>query len=234
MKSASKEELFIKHSTRTEYIQQFINDRVSADQLRSTIIGFLLLLVDFSMLIPLYAEPFEQIYFDILLPPIILIHLFGLWIVIAPYKRQVLAQLYLGVFALFVSLGYGIITIKLVYEAMGVTHYLYAISLALTYVLGYYLLFRSHFNKLKNGVYYRNSIEGSRGFASTLLFRSAGGIGLLLGNILNVVTSGSFVYGLLAGCLLFLALIFSYVSLSIHRYVLMRRHPEFVVIQRPA
>lgn len=216
----------------SEYIKQWVNGRPDTSTLRSSIIGFLLLFVDFFMIVPLYADPYEAIYLQILIPPAVLLHIWGLWIAISPYRHQVAAELYMGVFGVFVSIGYGISSIKMVYGVMGLTTPLYAIVLAGAYLAGFYALFKWHFQNLKSGYYYEHTVIHVNGKKSSLKYASFGGLGVFLGNLAVGMTSGNTTVGLLSGTLLFMAALLGVFSIGIHKYILMKRHPEWVIIQR--
>lgn len=181
------------------------------------------------MIVPLYADPFEAIYFKILIPPAVLLHLWGLWIAIAPYKNQAASELYMGIFGVIVPIGYGICSMKMFYGVLGYSTPLYAITLVAVYAVGYYALFKWHFQNLTSGYYYDQAvIQASR----KKKYVSYGGLGVFLGNLIVGMVSGNTVIGLLAGLFLFFAALNSLLSPSIHRYVLMKRYPEFTIIQR--
>lgn len=216
-----------------EYLKHWINGRADTSTLCSSIIGYLLLLVDFVMIAPLFADPFEAIYFQILIPPTVLLHLWGLWIVISPYKNQVASELYMGIFGVFVTVGYGICSMKMFYGVLGFTTPLYAIALAAVYIAGYYALFKRHFQNLSSGYYYDHAVIRSGDKKNSgLKYASFGGLGVFLGNLVVGMASGNTTIGLLAGLFLFFAALNSLLTLSIHRYVLMKRYPELTIIQR--
>lgn len=211
-----------------EYLKHWINATPDTSNLRATILFGMLFLIDFLMVAPLYADPYEAIYLQVMIPPIVLLNVWGLWIAIAPYKNQVIAELYMGILGVFMPLGYGVCSIKLFYSVLGFTTPMYAIGLLALAVAGYYALFKSHFQKLASGYYYQ--ARGQNGGSQKYV--SLSGLGVFLGNLILGMASGNTVIGILTGLCLLLAAMLSLLSLNIHRYVLMKRYPELTVIQR--
>ncbi|MCX7571132.1 hypothetical protein OS242_14365 [Tumebacillus sp. DT12] len=215
-----------------EYIKHWINKSLTVASMRSTIIGFMLILVDFFMIVPLYIGPNEGIYTTILLPPLLFLHAFALWIVIAPYKRQIVAHLYLGIFCAFLPIGYVIVSIRLIYEVMGVSSPLYGIVLVVLFLYGFYALFKWHFNNLKSGYYYKVD-AGEPTTNSFSKYGSLGVIGMMIGEVILGVANGKAVIGALAGTLLIIGAAIGMMSVSIHKYILIRRHMDWVELDEP-
>lgn len=215
-----------------EYIKHWINKSLSVSEIRSTVLLFLLFFVDVFMIIPLFMGKADRLYFSLLLPPILLLHLWGLWIMLEPYRRQIDYHLYIGVLCAFLPIGYTAVSLQLMYGAIGVSTPLYAILLIALQIFAFYALYKWHFKNLATGYYY-NVDQGVISQNNLVKFILLGSIGVFLGDLIIGYSHGAATLGAFVGVLLIFGLLLGMMSVSIHKYILIRRHMDWVELEEP-
>jgi hypothetical protein len=208
-------------------IEQYI-DLVPPSVMKHQAFAFLII-PDLFLTLSVFVDPYVSIFAYVLLPLIIFINLWVLWIVINPVKRQVQHILFIGVYSAFSSLGMLLITEKFVYFTMGVRTPYYAIFSIGGYVLVLFLLIRLHIKALYSGFYMSSNQKKSK------LNKQLGGIGaftsmgIVLGHIV-VAKSASYNQSIavLSGILFFLSIIFIMMMHNLHKYWLIRKFPHLV------
>jgi hypothetical protein len=117
-------------------------------RMRGNIITLVLLMLDMFILLMTFVPPFQPIYAYILVPPIAFLHLWGIWVVINPRKRQVQYTLFRGVFGIVCSLGLLIVTQKFAYTMLKLQTPLYFIFSFSLYFFALYHYYQKHVQKL--------------------------------------------------------------------------------------
>jgi hypothetical protein len=126
---------------------------------RRNVIGFLVIGMDFLGLLPLLSIPFFAPLFWAALIPIICIHLWALFYIIAPYKFEKSYYLYLGVFGIINTYVYFLVIQKFLYihiHVEGSSYFVIGILLMLfllaTFqILNVKMLYSGTYTKLQNG-----------------------------------------------------------------------------------
>ncbi|MBL0386029.1 hypothetical protein JJB07_05125 [Tumebacillus sp. ITR2] len=204
----------------------FLNWSVPLSSLRRSVLFLLVLFVDIFMLLPIYMDPYVEIYRNILLPPIAIIHLYAFWIVVSPIKRQIASRMYIGVFASFVSLGYLVLIQKFLYSMAGLRSPLYAIGVVLGAAIALIGMIRYLVGKVENETFFSGKNKGMS------VISLASSLGVVLGHVtLGIYRSqvaymwAAAFYGL-SIAMMFLAVV------MIYRYILIRRHPELFIPEK--
>lgn len=210
------------------YIKSYINNTYPVAKLRGTIPGFLICFVDMPMIPWLFADPYSPLFLYIMAVPIVFLHLFGFWVIIKPYKRQLLAQLYIGVFGVITSICYLVLMQKLMYGVIGIRNPLYAVISIVSFGCFYPILYRWHQENLRKGnfaVSARNPVPSK---SWPLALMGAFGAHVLYGFLVH-----HYFPGLFAGAFLLLIVPSTLFSLGIHKYMLMKKYPQWLKLQEP-
>ncbi|KEO84594.1 hypothetical protein [Tumebacillus flagellatus] len=203
-------------------LSEFLNHSLPLSSLRGAVIFFLVFFVDILMLLFIYADPYVELYRNLLVPPIILLHLFALWIIINPKKRQIASRLYLGVFAAFASVGYLVLIQKFLYSGQNLHSPFYGIVFVVGVLLGLVATCSYVVGKVKRGTFF----DGGVNYKLIVSFSS---IGVLVG---HVVYSFFHWQGALlgVGILYLMSLVWmAFAVVMIYRYILIRRHPDLYI-----
>jgi hypothetical protein len=204
-----------------DYISEFINDGWDAYEIRGRVIGFLILLIDVFMGLVIIGDPFEAIYRNVLLPPMILMNLYAIWIAISPYKRQIDVHLYLGIFGVFIYAGYWVLLQKIMYGMMGLSSPFYLIGSLVLYAAIAVFTIRFILNRFYSGRF-NEPVP-----VSVIAPAAAGGVGVALGHLALAFDNGHYANALAGAAYTMIAwglLVFGVYSLL--RYSLIRRYPD--------
>lgn len=212
-----------------EYIKHYINyNNMGVSIMRQFIIFFLFVFCDLFIVLSAFSDPFEPWYVYTVVPPILLLHFFALWILISPYKRQVQAFLYVGIYSIIASLGFLIITHKMMYSMMRLTSPVYMILIVIIYLLIVYFFLRWHLKRIATGFYYYSNGRSKQvkpvGNSIYLVYA---GLGVFIGQLALGFTNGQIMYSVFASATFALAIVTGCQSLYLHKYILIRRHPEW-------
>lgn len=213
-------------SNSREFID-FVNRSVPLESLRKAVLMLLVLLVDVFMLIIIIGDPYQELYRNLLVPPILMLHVYALWIVVSPVKRQIASRLYIGVFSAFVSIGYLVLIQKILYGMMEVTSPLYLIVTFVGWLIATLWMVRFIVRKVQ-----RDSF-GAGNPQSMGIYGGAACLGVFVGHAVLGYSNGNFKMGMLAALLYTLSLLMMFLAVvMIYRYMLIRRHPELFVAQQ--
>ena len=221
-------------SIKPEYIKHWINDKnLDVTQLRQMILFFLFLFGDVFIVLTSFADPFEAWYPYTVIPPILLLHPFALWIALNPYKRQVQAFLYLGLFSIVTAFGFLIITHKILYNMMKLESPLFMIALVLIFLLYFYFFIRWHLQRLRSGYYYSEGKAGGLQNTGNYAYLGFGAVGIFIGHLIIGYTNGMVMFSVFAGAAFVLSIISGMFFFGLHKYLLIRQHPDWYVPQQP-
>ena len=199
---------------------------------RRNVIGFLFICMDFIGLLPLLSIPFFAPLFWAGLFPIICIHLWALFYIIAPYKFEMSYYLYLGVFGIVNTFVYYLVIQKFLYIHIGVEgNVYYVIGLLLMILLlisiqimNMKMLYSGTYTKLQNGesTFNVNVIVASSSF------------GYIIAQFLmsSLITDSAYMIVIVTAYSI-LSIVTAYLSTFIHRYIFIRNNYEKVIESYP-
>jgi hypothetical protein len=192
----------------------------SVDGMRGTIIGLIFILIDIFILLPAFAPPFQPIYVYILVPPIVFLHLWGIWIIINPRKRQLQYTLFRGVFGIVYSVGLFMIAQKFAYTMLKLQTPLYFIFSVSLYVFALYHYYLHHVKKLCEQKKKSTSSKGG-GYTVVATF-------VVLGQIVGNILIGSASQQVMAIVLMSIWSMLSFMAfhfiMELHRYYYLRQY----------
>ena len=216
--------------------------------IRFGIATFVFLMIDFFMVIPLFI-PLVPAYLYILLPPLVIINLWGIWILVRnPYSVQYEVILIMAAMGIFASAAYLVLAHKMAYYYVGVRGWSYYAIVTLLYVLTTFWILHyciSRFKdlsyeamvKMKNEERKRDRGKGkiramnhADKYIAILLY--VPGIGYLIVQIVKYNETG--VAFTLIICFLSFAFLFSYIAIKFtHRIFMMKANPQRVHLRTP-
>ena len=232
-------------------IPKYINeqlDYVETYNIRFSVGAFVFLMIDFLMAIPLFV-PFVPMYLYILLPFIIFINVWGIWIMVRnPYTVQYETILFIAAMSLIATFSYLILAHKMAYYYVGVHGWSYYVIVSLLYVLTTLWILNYRLSRFKDLSYEtlvkwkREERKQDRGKGKKRGMRHADmymaillyvpGIGYLIAQIVKYNETG--VAFTLIICFLGFASLFSYAAIKFtHRIFMMKANPQFVHPQTP-
>ncbi|MCM2589792.1 hypothetical protein [Rossellomorea marisflavi] len=192
---------------------------------RQNVIVFLLLFMDLLGVLPLLSDPFHRGFFWAGMIPVILMHIWGIVYLVAPFKFERSYFLYMGVLGVAVAYLYFIVSQKLMYVNVGVEGPLYAVISAVLLVAA--LIFFQIFNyrMLYSGTYDRLDEDPSSFNLSPII--TASSIGYIVAQFLiSLTVSQSFKMMVLVAAYSVLILIMAYIATYLHRYMYILQNPE--------
>lgn len=205
----------MKADVKTQRIQEFVNGSFRFKGIRKMI---------FFMTLPALADPYQEFYWHLLRWPTVALHLFMLWIMMSPVKRQKEIQLYFAVFGIYGSLGYLLVQYKLMHDNVGLTTPAFPYMLIGVYLLSALLFIEATPRLVDEGGFSNKTPGYSNGVMPFLMFVGICCLaypvaGFLYGNIQAAIFPVC-LFGLMEAFLL-MGVVISY------RYILIRRHPEW-------
>lgn len=214
---------------KTSYLSAYLNT-VPPSSIKGSVFSFLIVPLFLFSFGSLFIPPFVGYIAFLLIGGNIVFILWGLYIAMNPYRMQRAYFLYIGSVTGFTSLGLLIVSVKFIYYTMAIHEYWYIVFIIAAYSALIYWLWRLHKKALYSGVYAVGSIKKKgRSLKQFGYLGLAMGIGMI-GSQLLLSLNSSYDASLAAlGCLFnLLGLIMLLVSHNIHKYILMRKHPELV------
>ena len=221
---------------------------VDTFNVRFSVAVLVFLAIDFFIAIPLFV-PFVPMYLYILLPFIIFINVWGIWIMVRnPYTVQYETILFIAAMSLIATFSYLILAHKMAYYYVGVHGWSYYGILTLLYVLTTLWILHYRLSRFKDLSYEtmvkwkKGEREQARGKGKSGGMRHADkymaillyvpGIGYLIAQIVKHNETG--VAFTLIICFLSFASFFSYTAIKFtHRLLVMKANPQFVHPQTP-
>jgi hypothetical protein len=199
---------------------------------RRNVIGFLVICMDFLGLLPLLSIPFFAPLFWAALIPIICIHLWALFYIIAPYKFEKSYYLYLGVFGIINTYVYFLVIQKFLYihiHVEGSSYFVIGILLMLfllaTFqILNVKMLFSGTYTKLQNG---------ESKFNVTPIV-AASSFGYIIAQFLMsyLVTDSAYMIAMIIAYSV-VSILPAYLSTYIHRFIYIKNNYEKVIKSYP-
>jgi hypothetical protein len=199
---------------------------------RRNVIGFLVICMDFLGLLPLLSIPFFAPLFWAALIPIICIHLWALFYIIAPYKFEKSYYLYLGVFGIINTYVYFLVIQKFLYIHIyveGSSYFVIGILLMLLLlatfqILNVKMLYSGTYTKLQNG---------ESKFNVTPIV-AASSFGYIIAQFLMsyLVTDSAYMIAMIIAYSV-VSILPAYLSTYIHRFIYIKNNYEKVIKSYP-
>ncbi|ENQ3108409.1 hypothetical protein ACEOWJ_004555 [Bacillus cereus] len=194
------------------------------NNIRAEVITLVLGIADMFILLPAFANPFQLLYIYIVVPPVVFLNLWGIWIIINPRKRQLQYTLFRGVFGIICSVGSLVITQKFAYEVLQLQTPIYFIFSVGLYVFALYHYSKNHIKKLQEPIKKSNVWKKETGSVKVAAF--AVGFGQLVANIiLSSITQQMGAIIFMCVCTMFSFILFHFI-MELHRYYYLRKHIE--------
>ncbi|WP_044340237.1 hypothetical protein [Rossellomorea aquimaris] len=199
---------------------------------RRNVIGFLLICMDFVGLLPLLSIPFFDPLFWAALIPIICIHLWALFYIIAPYKFEKSYYLYLGVFGIVNTFVYFMVIQKFLYRHIGVEGSSYFVIGILLMILLLASIQIINVKMLYSGAYIKLQ-KGESKFNVSLIV-AASSFGYIIAQFLMsyLVTDSAYMIAMITAYSV-ISIVTAYLSTYIHRFIFIKKNYEKVIKSYP-
>lgn len=213
------------------YIKQYMNAGYDASGMRKAI-PFVLGLTDAFLFFAAVGELFPMPLLMILVSGLIPVHALGLLLMMFPYRYQAYGRLFIGLYAIMSSLVFLFFGVELMVLMLGKWWLAYRATLFTAYAVWIAVLLTWHLGNYRNGCYAQTRKENPRlahqrkriGTASSVFF---------IVHVLFGLLTGTFVPATEMAVVLLIAAGLPYFAQHLHRFLLIRRHPDLLIIQEP-
>ncbi|UTE77703.1 hypothetical protein [Rossellomorea sp. KS-H15a] len=199
---------------------------------RRNVIGFLILLLDFLGLLPLLSIPFSSSFFWAALAPAVIIHVWGILYIVAPYKFEHSYYLYIGIFGIVNTYVFFLVIQKLLYLHIGVdsNRFFYIGLVLMVFLLVFIQVF--HVKMLYSGTYVKIQ-NGKSPFTipSIVAFSTFGYVAAQF--LMSYMHTDSAYIIVLMMAYSVVSIVTAYLSTFIHRYIYIQRNKEKVLKMYP-
>lgn len=197
----------------------------SPKQNKQSIIGNFLVFLYLIGMVPLLGEPFSWSFFLAAIVPTVLVTLWGILYIIAPYKYEKSYYLFLGVYGVVNTYVYFVSTQKLIFINLGITSWGPFLSNTALFILLISGMNWMNWKSLYSETYYK--LQQKRSIP--VGWASLAGASYILGQlILSVVYTDSGISILIIVCLSVLSLFTAFLSINIHRYFFIQKNMDIV------
>ena len=197
----------------------------SAKQNKQSIIGNFLVFLYLIGILPLLAIPFSLSFFLAAIIPTVLITIWGIILIIAPYKFEKSYYLFLGIYGVVNTYVYFVSIQKMLYINLEIDSwgpFLFNVILFILLIGGMNWM---NWKALYSETYYKLQQKTSIPVGGA----SLAGVSYILGQIiLSVVYTDSGISMLIIVCLSLLSLFTAFLSINIHRYFFIQKNMEKV------
>lgn len=192
---------------------------------RGNILVFFLIFLDLLGLLPLVSVPFSYPFFLAAIIPAVILHLWAIIYIIAPYRFEHSYYLFFGVYGIVNTYVFFLTTQKLLYAHIRVEG---SMSFIIGFVIFVGLIITMNIINVKalhSGTYAALQKKGNSMNISKAM--SAAGIGYVLSQIILTFVFSEELKILIFTCLLaILSILTAYFSIFIHRYFYMNKHKD--------
>ncbi len=203
-------------------------DFIAVDQVKSGIIVMILVLYDLPLLLS-FSEVLKLEFLWIVLPFILIIHLWGIRLIIKnPYSTQLETILYMGVWGVLGAISLFIMILGMLYYTFQITSVFLYIIMVLTIFICIYILIKYQINKFSHNP--TKERKGTDQYKYMGLLSASPGLGYLFfvlvkdNSILDDMVTIVIVY--------FFAIICTTVAAKfLHRYIFMKTNIKYVKYQ---
>lgn len=221
-----------KPSDINHFMYNFIGRLQLPENNRHYIIGFLFISLDICGFLPLISIPFSPAIFWAGIFPIVLVNLWGIVCLIAPYKFERAFYLFIGVLGFVTTYTYFLVIQKFFYIHIGIEHssffffgFFALIALLLFFQLSYYRV-------LKKQTVPRIHEKGAGINLGPIVTMSSFGY-IITQLLMSSFVTDSFQLVILSICLSALSVFTAFLSLWIQKYFFIKRHYDTVKRLRP-
>ncbi|MDL4842644.1 hypothetical protein [Aquibacillus rhizosphaerae] len=206
-----------KHTDIDEMTASFVNDLQTPNMNRHNVVGFLLIGLDIMGLIPIISEPFSSAYFWPAVIPIVIINLWAILYIVAPFKYEKSYYLFFGVFGVVNTYIYFLVIQKFLYIHIGVDGSLFFIVGLVLFIS--LLLFLQLFNlkMLYSKSDMKKDKNGSKINVSLITVASSGGY-IIAQIIMPIFVTDSLKIIILIIALSLLSILTAYFSIFLQKY----------------
>jgi len=197
----------------------------SPKQNKQSIIGNFLVFLYLIGILPLLAIPFSLSFFLAAIIPTVLITIWGIILIIAPYKFEKSYYLFLGIYGVVNTYVYFVSTQKLIFINLGINSWGPFLSNTILFILLIGGMNWMNWKALYSETYYKLQQKSS----IPVGWASIAGASYILGQIiLSVVYTDSGISILIIVCLSLLSLFTAFLSINIHRYFFISKNMKKV------
>lgn len=197
----------------------------SPKQNKQSIIGNFLVFLYLIGILPLLAIPFSLSFFLAAIIPTVLITIWGIILIIAPYKFEKSYYLFLGIYGVVNTYVYFVSIQKMLYINLGIDSwapFLFNVILFILLIGGMnWMNWKALYSETYHKLQQKTSIPVG--------WASLAGVSYILGQIiLSVVYTDSAISILIIVCLSLLSLFTAFLSINIHRYFFISKNMKKV------
>lgn len=197
----------------------------SPKQNKRSIIGDFLIFLYLFGIYPLLGEPFSWSFFFAAIMPTVLITLWGLIYIIAPYKYENTYFLFLGVFGVINTYVYFVSIQKLLFINLGLNSWGPFLGNTILFLLLIIGMNWMNWKALYSETYYK--LQQKRSIP--VGWASVAGASYILGQlVLSVIYTDSGISILIIVCLSLLSFFTAFLSINIHRYFFIQKNMEII------
>jgi hypothetical protein len=194
---------------------------------RGNILVFFLIFLDLIGLIFLFGEPRIPVILWVGLIPVILIHIWAVQFIIAPYKYERLYYLFFGIYGVINTFVYFLVIQKLIYNNFEVNGVVPAFTGLLICIILLIVMNWINIRSLYSGTY--SKLQKGEKTVNFSPFAAASGLGYVLAQfILSSFFVESIKILLIIGVFSLLSVATAFFSTNIHRYIYINRNMEKV------
>ncbi|MDL4842646.1 hypothetical protein [Aquibacillus rhizosphaerae] len=205
----------------------YFNNLQDPHLIRHNVFGFLLIFMDIICVIPIVGDPFSPQFFWASIIPIVLINLWGVLYIVAPYKFERSYYLFFGTLGIVNTYVYFIVIQKFLYIHIGVEGSIFFImGLVLVILL---LVFFQIFNMkmLHSGKYAKLQKNEWKLNVNPIIVASSCGY-IIAQVIMSVFVTESVKWIVLIMAISGLSIVSAYFSTYIHKFFYIRKNYEIV------
>lgn len=219
------------HAADSQFIKDYLNAYYDPSIMRGAI-PFVLGLTDaflfFAVMGDLFPTPLTALLVTGLLP----VHALALLLMISPYRFQALGRLFIGLFAIMGSLVALFFGVELMVLMLGKWPIAYRATIFSAYAVWIAVLVGWHLENFRNGHYAQSRKENPR-LAEQQKRASTTASVFFVAHVLFGLLTGTFVPATEMAAMLLGAAGLPMLAQHLHRYILIRRHPELLILQEP-
>lgn len=195
----------------------------SPKQNKQSIIGNFLVFLYLIGMLPLLDIPFSLSFFLAAIIPAVLITIWGIILIIAPYKFEKSYYLFLGIYGVINTYVYFVSIQKILYINLEIDSWVPFLFNVVLFILLIGGMNWMNWKALYSEKYYKLQQKTS----ISVGWASLAGVSYILGQIiLSVVNTDSGISILIIVCLTLLAFFTAFLSINIHRYFFIRKHMD--------
>lgn len=199
----------------------------STKENRGNVVGFSLLFLNFSGLLPLIAEPFVYSLFIIGFIPAMIMNLWAILYVVDPYRFELSYYLYFGLYGFVNTFVLSLALVKILYFDLGVSGVWPFIILLVIINSLPFLMNWLNYKMLYAGTYAK--LQNKKDWKIPTFFLLPPASGYFLYQFVDSYGSPSAVMILFFICLFMLTIFTAYFSTNVHKYFFLKNNMDIVL-----